>query len=103
MHGLEPDVVLTHVSIHWFTGTAGSALRLYADQERQERPQGPTTVPVGLAQFPDDFKSLRVDAERDHANIVSWNTYERGGHYAAHQVPDLLVDDMRRFFARVGC
>jgi pimeloyl-ACP methyl ester carboxylesterase len=102
MHGLEPDVVLTHVSIHWFTGTAGSALRLYADQERQEQPQGPTTVPVGLAQFPDDFKSLRVDAERDHANIVSWNTYERGGHYPAHQVPDLLVDDMRRFFARVG-
>jgi hypothetical protein len=35
-------------------------------------------------------------------NIASWNTYERGGHYAAHQVPDLLVDDMRGFFAGVG-
>ena len=97
----RPDVLLTHVSIHWFTGTAGSALRLCADQERQRKPQGPTTVPLGLAQFPNDFKPLRVDAERDHANIVSWNTYERGGHYAAHQAPDLLVDDMRRFFARV--
>jgi pimeloyl-ACP methyl ester carboxylesterase len=101
MHGLEPDVLLTHVSIHWFTGTAGSALRLCADQERQEQPEGPTNVPLGLAQFPYDFKPLRVDAQRDHANIVSWNTYDRGGHYAAHQAPDLLVDDMRGFFARV--
>jgi hypothetical protein len=42
-----------------------------------------------------------VDAERDHANIVSWNNYDRGGHYAAHQAPDLLVDDIRSFFALV--
>jgi epoxide hydrolase len=38
-------------------------------------------------------------AERDHANIVSWNSYECGGHYAAHQEPGLLVDDIRGFFA----
>jgi epoxide hydrolase len=101
MDGLEPDVLLTHIAIHWLTGTAGSALRLYADQERQERPEGRTSVPLGLAQFPHDFEPLRVDAERDHANIVSWNNYDRGGHYAAHQAPDLLVDDIRSFFALV--
>jgi hypothetical protein len=31
-------------------------------------------------------------------NIVSWNVYDRGGHYAARQAPDLLVQDMREFF-----
>jgi pimeloyl-ACP methyl ester carboxylesterase len=101
MHGLEPDVLLTHVSIHWLTGTAGSALWLYAEQERQGPPERPTTVPLGLAQFPHDFVARQVDAERDHANIVSWNSYDRGGHYAAHQAPDLLVDDIREFFALV--
>ncbi|SDL41185.1 epoxide hydrolase family protein [Nonomuraea jiangxiensis] len=99
MHGLDPDALLTHVSIHWLTGTAGSALRIYAEQERQSAPEGPTTVPLALAQFPDDIAPLRAAAERDHATIVSWHTYDRGGHYAARQAPDLLVDDIRGFFA----
>jgi hypothetical protein len=38
-------------------------------------------------------------AERDHANIVSWTEFDRGGHYPAHQVPELLVGDLRQFFA----
>jgi epoxide hydrolase len=29
---------------------------------------------------------------------VSWHSYDRGGHYAAHQAPDLLVEDIRAFF-----
>jgi pimeloyl-ACP methyl ester carboxylesterase len=98
MDGLEPDVLLTHVSIHWLTGTAGSAARIYAESDRQEPPAGPTTVPLGLAQFRDDLPAIRAYAERDHARIVSWNTYDHGGHYAAHQAPDLLVNDLRTFF-----
>jgi pimeloyl-ACP methyl ester carboxylesterase len=99
MGDLDPDTLLTHVSIHWFTGTAGSALRIYAEDARQEPAAGPTTVPLGLAQFPNDAQGIRTYVERDHARIVSWNTYEKGGHYAAHQVPDLMVDDVRGFFA----
>ncbi|MEW9528545.1 epoxide hydrolase family protein [Microbispora sp. NPDC049125] len=101
MHSLDPDALLTHVSIHWLTGTAGSAPRIYAEQERQSAPEGPTTVPLGLARFPDDIDAIRAVAERDHANIVSWNTYDRGGHYAARQAPELLVNDIRAFFASV--
>ncbi|MEU0095966.1 hypothetical protein [Kribbella sp. NPDC006257] len=63
MGGLDPETLLTHVSIHWLTGTAGSA--------------------------------------RDHSNIVSWNAYDTGGHYAAHQATDLVVEDLRAFFSRV--
>ena len=44
---------------------------------------------------------MRKFAERDHTNIVSWNEYDRGSHWAAHDAPDLLVDDIRQFFA--GC
>jgi pimeloyl-ACP methyl ester carboxylesterase len=98
MTGLHPDIVLTHVSIHWHTGTAGSALRLYAEEAREVPPDSPTTIPLGLAQFPNDIQAFRRYAERDHANIVSWNVYARGSHYAAHQAPDLLVADLRTFF-----
>lgn len=98
MGGLDPDTLLTHASIHWLTGTAGSAPWIYAEHDREERPSGPTTAPLALAAFPYDAGGIRAYAERDHAAIVSWHTYDRGGHYAAHQAPDLLVDDMRGFF-----
>jgi epoxide hydrolase len=98
MADLDRDTLLTHVTIYWLTGTATSSMRIYAERDRQERPAGPTTVPLALAQFPHDIRSIRACAERDHANIVSWNIYDRGGHYAAHQAPDLLVQDIRTFF-----
>jgi epoxide hydrolase len=98
-YGLDADTVISHVSIHWFTRTAGSAIRIYADAAREKPDPEPTTVPLGVAQFPDDLASVRAFAERAHSNIVSWNKYDRGGHYAAHNATDLLVGDIRRFFA----
>lgn len=56
-------------------------------------------MPIGLAAFEGDFKSIRRFAERDHANIVQWYTYDApGGHYAAYLVPDVMVEDIRGFF-----
>lgn len=99
-HGLDNDAILTHVTIHWLTGTAGSAIRIYADHAREEPATGPTSVPVGVAQFPGDLPSIRVFSEHHH-NIVSWNEYDRGGHYASQDAPDLLVNDIREFFTAV--
>jgi epoxide hydrolase len=105
MTGLDPDALLTHVTIHWLTGTAGSAPRSYAEEDRRQPPNGPATippglaVPIGLAQFPGDWPSDRALAEGQGGRIVFWNIYDRGGHYAARQAPDLLVQDMREFFA----
>ncbi|MEV4481047.1 epoxide hydrolase family protein [Micromonospora coxensis] len=109
---LDPDFVLTNVMIYWLTNTAASAARFYyedavaahptqkAGGRGTERPE-PTTVPLGLANFAWDFQSIRTLAERDHTNIVSWNTYDRGSHFAAHDAPELLVGDIRAFFAKL--
>ena len=61
--------------------------------------------------FAGDFQSIRRFAERDHKNIVSWNSYDPGlpaaapatppGHYAAHEATDLLAGDIRQFFAKL--
>jgi pimeloyl-ACP methyl ester carboxylesterase len=55
-------------------------------------------VPVGVAVFANDFPSLRAFAERDH-NIVHWAEFDRGGHFSGTDAPDLLVGDLREFFA----
>jgi hypothetical protein len=40
-----------------------------------------------------------VFAERDNSNIVHWSRFKEGGHFAALEVPEVLVDDIRTFFA----
>ena len=95
---LTPDEILTNASIYWLTNTSASAARIYYEDAHAEQPTGPTTVPTGLASFANDFRPIRKFAERDHENIVSWSEFDRGGHWAAHDAPDLLVDDIRQFF-----
>jgi pimeloyl-ACP methyl ester carboxylesterase len=99
---LTPDEVLTSVSIYWFTNTAASAARFYYECKRTEQPTDPTAFPIGLASFAYDFRPLRRFAERDHKNIVHWSEFDRGGHWSAHDAPDLLIEDIREFFGKLG-
>jgi hypothetical protein len=57
--------------------------------------------PFGLAGFGGDFFVFRRLAQRDHANIVHWKTYDHGGHFAAYKVPELYVPDVREFFRSI--
>jgi epoxide hydrolase len=103
MEDMDDDFVLTNVAIYWLTATAGSAIRYYYDDAKASKtaqPAEPTTVPLGLAAAKSgDFRSIRRFADRDHKNIVSWNTIDATGHYTAHTAPNAYVDDVRQFFA----
>jgi pimeloyl-ACP methyl ester carboxylesterase len=92
------DHVLTNATIYWLTNTAASAARFYYEDHHAEHPAEPTTVPIGLTSFAFDFTPLRRFAERDHSNIVSWNEYDRGSHWATQDAPDLLIADLQKFF-----
>jgi pimeloyl-ACP methyl ester carboxylesterase len=41
--------------------------------------------------------TIRRWAQREN-NVVYWSEFERGGHFAALEVPELLVGDVREFF-----
>jgi epoxide hydrolase len=97
------DFAITNVAIYWLTGTSGSSMRLYfEDGKATNAPTEPTTVPIGVAGFAGDFQSIRRFADRDHKNVVHWTKHPRGGHYAAHQAPDLLVADITEFFGKLS-
>jgi pimeloyl-ACP methyl ester carboxylesterase len=54
-----------------------------------------------VASFPGDPQiPLRHKAERTE-NIVRWTELDRGGHFAALEEPDLLVEDVRAFFRQL--
>jgi len=95
------DEMLANITIYWVTETINSANRLYYEAARAGL-TGPTpefvTVPTGCAIFPKEpSRPPRRWAERAF-NVVHWSEMPRGGHFAAMEVPELLVADVRRFF-----
>ncbi|HWD07364.1 MAG TPA: epoxide hydrolase [Amycolatopsis sp.] len=97
---IDRDDLLTNVSVYWFTRTAGSSARIYAALDGPwGAPLPPSTVPTGVAVFPDDIGlPLRFLAERNH-RIVHWSELPAGGHFPALEQPDALIGDIRKFFS----
>ena len=97
---VDRDQLLTNVMIYWLTGTAGSSARLYFEAMASSGPQAPSRTPTGVAVFPRELvPPIRRFAERTNY-IVHWSEFDRGGHFAAMEQPDLLVGDVRAFFRR---
>jgi microsomal epoxide hydrolase len=97
------DELLTNVMIYWTTGTITSSTRLYYESRNATpaRPIGYIDVPTGAALFPNEINyPPRLWAENRY-NIVQWTEMPRGGHFAALEQPELLVDDIRSFFQTV--
>lgn len=97
---VDRERFLVHASIYWFTGTGGSAANIYLEDARSGAGyrEVMNETPTGVAVFPWDYRSVRSFAERAN-NIVHWSQMERGGHFAATDAPDLLVEDIRTFFS----
>ncbi|MGX7824613.1 epoxide hydrolase family protein [Actinokineospora sp. 24-640] len=95
------ETILLEVTVAWFANAAAGMARSYYDNAAAatDGPAPVNTAPTGVAVFADDFQTIRVFAERDNTNIVHWSRFERGGHFAALEVPDVLAEDIRAFFA----
>jgi epoxide hydrolase len=101
---VDRDQLLTNVMLYWLTGTAGSSARIYYERAHARywgTPPEPSATPTALAAFPqENFIPLRHLAEQTN-NIVQWSEFDRGGHFPAMEQPDLLVPDIRAFFAQI--
>ena len=96
------DRLLDNLTVYWVTNTINSSMRLYAEAQRIDD-FGPTrekvTVPTGVAIFPKEmFRYPRAWLEQAF-DLVRYERMPRGGHFAAMEEPDLLVADVRAFFA----
>ena len=95
------DELLNTVMLYWVTQTINSSTRLYYENQRTPWNFGPgdrINVPCAVALFPGDLsRPPRQWAERCY-NVQRWTEMPRGGHFAALEEPDLLVEDIRAFF-----
>lgn len=113
--GLTRDDVLDNITITWLTNTAVSGARLYWEAlprtssgfgiERNNvhffEPIGPK-IPVAVSAFPDELYPVpRSWAERTYPKLIHYNQLPKGGHFAAFEQPDYLVEELRAGFKAV--
>ncbi|MEZ5076768.1 MAG: epoxide hydrolase [Solirubrobacterales bacterium] len=98
-----PQVLLDTVTLYWLTQTAASAARIYWEAAR-EPTAGPAGngVPTAVSVYPADINlaSERWIAAGD-PDLIRYRALERGGHFAALEVPDLFVAELRAAFAAI--
>jgi pimeloyl-ACP methyl ester carboxylesterase len=98
---LTRDEMITDIMVHWLTGTAHSAMRLYS--ESREHPLHLAvgqriSPPCGIAHLPRELPMPPRSWVARAFNVVHWSSLPRGGHFAAWEVPELLAEDVRAFF-----
>jgi microsomal epoxide hydrolase len=99
------DHLLTNVMLYWLTATAGSSAQLYYESEHLDadffRTWGgpwPLAMPSGVASFPKDaVRAIRPWAEKILPTLTHWTEFDKGGHFAALEQPELFVGDVRTF------
>ena len=95
------DQLLENIMLYWVTQTINSAMRLYYESlgpGRLVNDIRSITVPVGHARFPAEIRRPpRAWAETICSNIIRWEEQPRGGHFAALEVPDLFISEIRAF------
>ena len=93
------DELLTNVTIYWVTETGPSSVRLYYENRKDPGMPGRVTVPFACAQFPGEpFGTTPRRWIEAQQTLARFTVMPRGGHFAAMEEPQLLVDDVREFF-----
>jgi hypothetical protein len=102
------DALLTMLTVWWASGSITSSMRDYYDNRWHAYEIGPddfVTVPTAMAIFANEYvpegEPPRSWYERLYA-IERWTVFDRGGHFAAAEVPDLLAGDLAAFFTALA-
>jgi epoxide hydrolase len=98
---ISRDRLLDNVMLYWLPGTGASSARLYWESFNRRR-MDEVPVPTGVTLFPKELVRLpRHWLERRFTDLRHWNEPAVGGHFAALEQPDVLVDELRTFFRKL--
>lgn len=102
LHVIDKDTFLDNVTLYWVTGTVGSSLRIYRENQLAGDSESPRfATPVAYADFPKEVSVPPYRWIAEKYNVVQRTEMPRGGHFAALEQPDLFLRDVRMFFAKI--
>ena len=97
------DTLLTNIMVYIVTKTFNTASWIYYGRREEGGRFFPKDfrrieVPTAAALFPAEMSAWPPRSYVDRMfNIKRWTNMSKGGHFAALEQPDLLVDDIRAF------
>ncbi|MGW7681765.1 epoxide hydrolase family protein [Kribbella sp. NPDC054772] len=100
-HGLAEDTLsmddmLDAISLYWFTNSAASSARIYWENRSATFAGPKLTLPVAVTVFPKDIPRLpRSWIEDTYSNLIHYGEAAAGGHFAALEQPEILVNEIR--------
>ncbi|KAK0464739.1 alpha/beta-hydrolase [Desarmillaria tabescens] len=116
------DEVLTWVSIYLFSRAGPTAsVRIYYETRQEDAANAPkskpssfaspkmpipkikpSTIPMGASYFAKEIRRTPKTWTQAIGNLKFVSEHAHGGHFAAHEKPSELADDLRKFFGRGG-
>jgi microsomal epoxide hydrolase len=98
---INKDTLLTNIMIYWITQTINSSFWLYYQMRHKPWRLGRgdrINVPVAMAAFPGEILRPPKEWVQRICNLQRWTQMPAGGHFAALEEPDRLVEDIRAFY-----
>jgi microsomal epoxide hydrolase len=101
-NSFSKDELLTNIMIYWVSQTINTSIRRYLEDARAIYAQGGPApmkrveAPTALTIFPADSDTPKEWAER-RVNLQRYNKMPKGGRFAALEVPELYVQELRDF------
>lgn len=97
--GLTRDDILDNITLYWLTRTGLSSGRLFWESKLAFFAPKGVTIPVAVSAFPDEiYTAPRSWSEKAFPNLIFYRRHQKGGHFAAWEQPQALVEDMREAF-----
>ena len=97
--GLTRDDVLDNITLYWLTKTGISSARLYWESHLAFFAPKNVPIPAGVSAFAEElYQAPKSWAKKAYPKLVFYGRHEKGGHFAAWEQPQLLVDDLRATF-----
>jgi hypothetical protein len=94
------DDVLDDITLYWLTNTAISAARFYWENMGISALNAVNvSLPAAVSVFPGEiYQAPRSWTEKAYHNLIYYNQLDRGGHFAAWEVPELFSAELRAAF-----
>jgi pimeloyl-ACP methyl ester carboxylesterase len=97
--GLTRDDILDNITFYWLTNTGVSSARLYWQNKLAFFAPKGVAIPTVVSVFPDEIcPTPRSWAEKAYPKLIYYQRHPKGGHFAAWEQPQAIVEDLRAGF-----
>lgn len=95
------DEMLANITLYWVTQSIHSSTRIYNENSKNPMEFGSidfVVPPVAYANFPKELSRPPKAYMLKGYNLTQWTNMSKGGHFAAMEQPELLAEDIIKFY-----